>query len=185
MTGLNSITDRIIADAEEQAAQKLAEAEARAAEIKKEYDAEKARVRDAAKKGKAQALADMRERHKARLADIERSELLAARREAAAELIAAAKERIINMPDAEYGDCLAAIFKAQCTDEPGEILLSKRDLERLGADFAKKLSDKLTLSGEYAPSDGFIIRYGRVEQNCTIDELFRDKESELFDIACK
>ena len=36
-----------------------------------------------------------------------------------------------------------------------------------------------------APSKGFIVRHGRVYVNCTIEAIFREKESELYDIAAK
>jgi hypothetical protein len=49
--------------------------------------------------------------------------------------------------------------------------------------FVASLSDTLTLSKEDAPSRGFILRRGRVEQNCTIDAIFEDMKNRLADIV--
>lgn len=183
--GLEKITERIIFDARAEADEIIAEARIAAEKILARAKCDAKRLAADEKKAAEQRLDALRERHSARLADIERSSILAARRAAGEKVIAEARAHIENMPNAEYADFIRAVFNAQCPDAQGEILFSARDLDRLGTDFAESLSDKLTLSHDRTPTDGFIVKSGRIEHNCTLDALFRAKNAELFDIVCR
>lgn len=183
--GLEKITERIIFDARAEADEIIAEARIAAEKILACAKCDAKRLAADEKKAAAQRLNALCERHSARLADIERSSLLAARRAAGETIIAEARAHIENMSNTEYADFIRAVFNAQCPDAQGEILFSARDLDRLGTDFAESLSDKLTLSQDRAPTDGFIVKSGRIEHNCTLDALFHAKKSELFDIVCR
>ena len=184
MTGLDLITDNIISEAKKNADEKISKAKAVVDEImaqcKSEIDKEQqnADVRKNAEK------ASYEERAKAERKSFLREKLLETERKAAAELILMAKEKILSMPKDEYFKLLSDIYKNLNDDGQGEILLSKEDKAIMPEDFVKSLSPDLKLIDEDAPSRGFIIRHGRVEQNCTIDAIFRERESEFYDIAC-
>lgn len=183
--GLEKITERIIFDAQAEADKIIAEARKNSEEILARAKCDAERLAAEEKKAAAQRLDALCERHSASLADIERSLILSARRAAAEKVISEARAHIENMPNAEYADFIRAVFNAQCPDAQGEILFSERDLDRLGTAFAESLSDGLVLSKKRSPTDGFIVKSGRIEQNCTLDALFRAKKDELFDIACR
>lgn len=184
MTGLDLITDSIISEAKKTADEKLKKAKNTADEIIAQYKSEIEDQKQALKQQLDAQTTSYEERGKAEQKSYLREKLLETERKAAAELISIAKEKIFSMPKDEYFKLLSDIYKNLHDDGQGEILLSKEDKDIMPKDFIKSLSSDLKLIDEDAPSRGFIIRHGRVEQNCTIDAIFRERESELYDIAC-
>ena len=134
---------------------------------------------------RSNAVDGLKERKEAEKDAYLREMLLKTEREAAEALIKEAKDRILNMQKDEYFAYLAEIYKNQNDEEGGELLLYKEDRDNMPDGFLESLGKNLTLSNDYAPSKGFIVRHGRVYVNCTIDAIFREKESELYDIASK
>ena len=70
--------------------------------------------------------------------------------------------------------------------QPGEIYFSAADLARLPADFDSRLEKAakgaLQRSSETRPIDGgFVLTYGGVEENCSIEALFYAAREELQD----
>ena len=60
------------------------------------------------------------------------------------------------------------------------MLLCERDLRRMPADFIDKLGYGVKVSPVPAPiEDGFILKYGEIEINCTFQALFAAAEQEL------
>lgn len=185
MAGLELITDTILAEAKEKADAKIAEVNERIAEINKEYAVEMENVKKREESARLDAVNALKERKKAEKEAYLREMLLKTERETAEELIKAAKNKILDMPKDEYFAYLAEIYKNQNDAEGGELLLYKEDRDNMPDGFLESLSKNLTLSNDYAPSKGFIVRHGRVYVNCTIEAIFREKESELYDIAAK
>ncbi len=182
MAGLEVITNAILAEAEKKAGKKIAEANKRIEEINNEYNAEIEKITESGKTARIDAVKTVWERYDAEKSAYEREMLLKTEREAAKEIIAEAKSRILNMPKNEYYTYLAEIYKNQNGTEGGELLLCKEDKESLPVGFIEGL-EGVTLSSDDAPSKGFIVKQGRVYINCTIDAIFRELESELYDIA--
>ena len=182
MAGLELITDAILSEAKKKADEKIAEAKNRIEEINSEYAAEIEKIAENGKTARADAIKTVGERFEAEKAAYEREMLLKTERETAKELIAEAKNRILTMPKAEYFAYLAEIFKNQGDIDGGELLLCKEDKENMPDGFLESLGG-ITLSEDDAPSKGFIVRCGRVYINCTIDAIFRELDSELYDIA--
>ena len=91
------------------------------------------------------------------------------------------------MPDKEYFDLLYQVFVNQNIQADGEILFSEKDKKRMPKDFTSRLNSasdggKITLSQETAGiENGFIVRCGKIEINCTIDSILEEKDSELRD----
>lgn len=185
MTGLEQITKSIIGEAQTEAEKKIAEVKTRIAEITAEYEQETARVMAEAEEKKKLAKKKAEENRAAALRAREREALLEMQNKTAEEIIAAAKEKILSLPEKEYFDLLAEIYKNNAEQGDAEILFSAEDKKRMPADFIARLNTicrEVTLSEEDAPSPGFIIRRGRVEQNCTIEAIFEDRKNELADI---
>ncbi len=186
MAGLELITDRIIRDAEKKAEQIYKKAEDNIRDIQEEYGAEIEKVKARSNDDIEAAKKREEERFFAELRAKRREAVLEAKNEAIESIIAEAKKRILSMPDDEYFDVLASIYAACAEDGDGEILFSKKDKSRISEEFIKrlcKIKGNVVLSKEDAPSEGFIIRYGRVEENCTIDAVFEDKYNKLADIV--
>ena len=182
MAGLEIITETILSEARKAADEKLAAANTRIDEINREYAAEIEKIKEDAKAERLEALKAAGERFEAERAAYEREMLLKTERETAEELVAEAKKRILDMPKDEYFAYLAEIYKNQ-NNEGGELLLCKEDRENMPEGFLEGLGGGITLSDDAAPSRGFVVRHGRVYINCTIDAIFRELESELYDIA--
>lgn len=183
MAGLELIVDAILSEAKGKADEKMAETNRRIEEINAEYSEEAKKVQESEKTARDMALAAFSERHEAEKAAYEREMLLKTERETAKELILEAKNKILNMPKDEYFAYLTEIYKNQNDEDGGELLLFKEDRENMPQNFLEGLGKSITLSDEEAPAKGFIVRHGRVYVNCTIDAIFREKESELYDIA--
>ena len=183
MAGLELITDTILSEARKKADAKLAEANKRIEEINKEYAAETDRVLENGKTERINAVNALKERMEAEKAAYMREMLLRTERKTAKELIDEAKNRILNMPKKEYFAFLAEIYKNQKDGEGGELLLCKEDRENMPEDFLQTLGGGIILSEDDARAKGFVVRQGRVYINCTIDAIFRELESELYDIV--
>ena len=84
----------------------------------------------------------------------------------------------------EYFEFLSKLLENNAEDEAGTIYFNEKDSSRIPESFKKKLSDKkLTLSDECVDIDGgFIIKYGKIDINCSISGIFEDKRNTLSDI---
>ena len=183
MAGLEVIVDAILSEAKEKADEKMAETKKRIDEINAEYAEEIANVQKRGEQSRKDGVSAFFERFGAEKAAYEREMLLKTERETAEELIKEAKNKILNMPKDEYFAYLAEIYKNQNDEDGGELLLSKEDRGNMPKGFLESLGKGLTLSESEADARGLIVKHGRVYVNCTIDAIFREKESELYDIA--
>lgn len=103
--------------------------------------------------------------------------------------IAAALDRLQAMPDAAYFETiLKMVDKYAPCGKDGEIKFSAEDLGRMPADFAARLNEKLagkanlTVSSEAVNiNGGFILAYGDVEENCSLDALAESSKEVLQD----
>ena len=121
------------------------------------------------------------------IARAESAGALAARRDALrvkTELIEAvlaeAKQRLKEAPAPLYFARLSELVNKHTRGEAGELLLGAADLSRLPADFASSLPANVRLSETPAAiEDGFILRFGDIEINCTFNALFAAAHDEL------
>ena len=181
MNGIDRITDRIEADAREQAKAIIAEAEAKCAEIRKENE-KKAQERylQLIRNGTKDCESGLERRKSAAEMDAKKS-VLALKQDCVAEAFDMAKRRLADMPEDSYVGFLASLAASAAADGSGEIVLSARDRERCGkavleranaALAAKGLTPELTLAADSREiSGGLILRQGGVEVNCSIEAL--------------
>ena len=181
MNGIDRITDRIEADAREQAKAIIAEAEAKCAEIRKENE-KKAQERylQLIRNGTKDCESGLDRRKSAAEMDAKKS-VLALKQDCVAEAFDMAKRRLADMPEDSYVGFLASLAASAAADGSGEIVLSARDRERCGkavleranaALAAKGLTPALTLAADSREiSGGLILRQGGVEVNCSIEAL--------------
>lgn len=181
MNGIDRITDRIEADAREQAKAIIAEAEAKCAEIRKENE-KKAQERylELIRNGTKDCESGLERRKSAAEMDAKKS-VLALKQDCVAEAFDMAKRRLADMPEDSYVGFLASLAASAAADGSGEIVLSARDRERCGkavleranaALAAKGLTPALTLAADSREiSGGLILRQGGVEINCSIEAL--------------
>lgn len=181
MNGIDRITDRIEADAREQAKAIIAEAEAKCAEIRKENE-KKAQERylQLIRNGTKDCESGLERRKSAAEMDAKKS-VLALKQDYVAEAFDMAKRRLADMPEDSYVGFLASLAASAAADGSGEIVLSACDRERCGkavleranaALAAKGLTPALTLAADSREiSGGLILRQGGVEVNCSIEAL--------------
>ena len=181
MNGIDRITDRIEADAREQAKAIIAEAEAKCAEIRKENE-KKAQERylELIRNGTKDCESGLERRKSAAEMDAKKS-VLALKQDCVAEAFDMAKRRLADMPEDSYVGFLASLAASAAADGSGEIVLSARDRERCGKAVleranavlaAKGLTPALTLAADSREiSGGLILRQGGVEVNCSIEAL--------------
>ena len=188
MGGLDKITEHIINNAKKSASEIIDEAKRKADEIKRLSDAEKERltvengekIKTECEKIMQMAASADRQNEKQAILDVKNFVIKS--------IIKESEDRITAMEKTEYLEFLKNILKNSLTGEKGEILFSSDDKKLIDNDFIaeiKKISDgALEVSDEAAQIDkGFIIRYGKIEQNCSVRSIIEDKYSELTDLV--
>lgn len=190
MTGLEKIIGRIESDSADKCKSIIADANAKAERILKDAQAECDRINESVlaeiktSGERAKELAESSAHQKSN------QTLLAAKIEAINEAIANASLAIKNLPDDKYFSALTALAVSNAMPGNGVMRLSKGDLERLPEGFEKNINSKLegrtiSVSGDPAGiSDGFILVYGDIEINCTVDALIEEKRDELKEKIC-
>lgn len=187
MGGLEKITEHIINNAKKSADEIILAANQKAEEIKKILGEEVRRltvendlkIKDECEKIKQMADAQIRQN--------ERQSVLDTKNRVIKEIIKSAEEKIVNMQKDDYREFIKTILKNSMTGEKGEILFAKADANLIDEEFItdcdKITNGMLEFSGETASIEkGFIIRYGKTEQNCSIKGIIEDKYSELTDL---
>ena len=189
MNGIEKITGRIEADAQEQAKAIAAEAEARCAEIRADYDKQAqdqywARVRDGVK------ACEDRVQRMGRLAEMEaRKSVLALKQEMVDAAFAAALDKICTMPQADYVAYLAKLAAQAATTGTETLVFNAKDQAACGQAVADAANALLAQQGKQARLTvssatrdlraGFVLQQGDIEVNCAVlhENLI---ESELF-----
>ena len=186
MNGIEKITGRIAADAQQEIAAMKAKAEAEASEIKKQYaqraDQETKLILERGRKD-----ADEREERLASVAQLEARKLtLAAKQQVLEETFALALDKLLNLPEKEYIQLLANLIVKASQNGSEQVIFSQKDRPRYGKQAVGRanelLGDKghLTLSADCRPiQGGFILSDGDVEVNCTFETLVRLQRREL------
>lgn len=191
MTGLESILNQIASDGQKEAEEQLSAARAKAAEITEKAKAEGAeKVRAALKDGERRAQ-EIRDRAQSAAELEQRNQMLVFKQELIGEAVEAARESLENAPDKEYFEILLTLYKRFAQEGRGEMLLNKRDIDRLPDDFLARMRKavpgaEVTISPKPRQvENGFLLVYGGVDINCTFRAIFEDAYEELRDAAGK
>ena len=183
MNGIEKITQRIAADAREDADAILTQAQADADVVTARYQAEADQLTEQIlAKGKTQA-----EERRSRLrsaAEMERRhQLLAVKQEVLDKAFELALDKLRSLPEEAYIDLLAKLTVKASSTGSEQLILSKTDRARYGVKVATKANKllaqagrtaKLTLSQESRDfQGGLLVADGDVEVNCTFETLVR------------
>lgn len=189
MAGLDKIINQILEEANNSAESKLqaAREEAEAVLAKAREEAAKETEKIAARA--AVDVKSLEDRMKSSADLSRRTAILQTKQEMIAGVLAKAYEAFCNKTDAEYFETIKGMLKKFALAEEGEIIFSKKDLERMPAGFegeiqsiAEEKGGKLTLSKESRQMEGgFVLVYGGIEENCTFKALFDSQKDELQD----
>ncbi len=186
MTGLEKIIKQIQDEAEASAAKVIAEAQAKAQEIRAKAQEDAQSKRAAIEEQTAHEVEMIASSAKSAASLAIRRAVLAAKQEVINGVIVKARESILSLPDDEYFALILKMAQKYSLPQPGEAYFSQADLNRMPSDFAKKLEAAskggLAVAKQPRPIDGgFILVYGGVEENCSIEALFYAEQERLQD----
>ncbi len=191
MGGLTSITDSIIREAKYTADGFMAEAFEEKKVIAEKLEADKVRISEESAEKLQEDCMNLSKRIEAAADTEARQIMLAAKKSAIDAVIEKIKNELKNAGSAEYFAFLEKLAIKNREEAEGVMYLSKADTARMPADFEARVnkgmtSGRITIDKTGAEIDGgFIISYGRIDINCTIDGIFEDKKNEIADIINK
>lgn len=191
MTGLDKMKSQILDEAKAAADGKIAEAKAQAEELIRSANEEAARLAEGISRKSENDVANYNERLASAIDLQKRTKILAAKQDVIAGVLGKAHEKIDSMEAGEYFSMLLKMVEKYALPQDGEICFSAADLGRLPEGFeaeadkiARGKGGSLKLSGESKNiKNGFILVYGGIEENCTIDAMFDARRDELSDIV--
>ncbi len=174
MTGLEKIIEHIKQDSIEESNRIIAEAQAEIDEIAKAASEERNRLAHSLEEHSSSERDLIKSRGDSAAALTGRKMLLTAKQQIIDETLEAAKLHLLNLPDAEYFSYLERLIKKFSLGQDGEILFSAKDLKRIPAGFDTVLKqNSLKLSNETRNIEGgFVLLYGDIEENCSVEALF-------------
>lgn len=191
MTGLDRILETITSQGEDKIDKLLFEADSKAqriseqilSEAQKEYN----ETLEAAEKRKTRNTENARSSAKS----ISSRQILALKSEIIDEAADSAVEKIISMSDKDYFALMYRLVSSHLHSGKGVIVFNKRDKDRMPEDFLKKANSlkegaSLEVSDTCADiNGGFILIYGEIEENCSLDALRNEKRDEIRDEAAR
>ena len=191
MTGLDKMKSQILDEAKAAAEGKIAEAKAQAEEMIRNAKEDAAKQTESILHKSKNDVSNYQERLESSIDLQKRTKILAAKQEVIAGVLEKARAKVEAMEAGEYFSMLLKMVEKYALAQDGEICLCAADLARLPEGFeaevsriAKEKGGSLKLSGEGKQiKNGFILVYGGVEENCTINAMFDAKKDELSDIV--
>lgn len=193
MGGLDKIIEEIKDQANAEAGQILKEADEYCDEYMKEITDKVADEVEAFEKKEKSKRDLYDEKVKSGALFRERNEILKTKQQCINEVIKEAEYTICNLETKQYFDFLSKLFEANFDGTDGEMFFGKEDLERMPEEFKEKIKAiadnkgaKVNISDKTKKiKNGFILVYGEIEENCTIQSLFDEKSDALRDIVNK
>ena len=189
MTGLEKMKSQILDEAGKAADVKVAEAKAQAEELIQAARTEAAREAESISRKSEAEVANYKERAASSMDLQKRSRILEAKQAVIAEVLDKAYEKVSTMEKDEYFSMLLKLVGKYALAQDGEICFSAKDLERLPSGFEEQAGEiaagkggSLKVSRETRDiPNGFVLVYGGVEENCTLNAMFEAKRDELAD----
>ena len=180
MSGLDKIVSRLTEDTKKECEEILETARQKAAAAIAEAQTEgNALIRDAQKNGEELRFRAL-QRAEGQLRSDARRAHLASKVELVDEVIDEAKRSIRTLSVENYFRAMAALALSNKLEGVGEMRMSRNDLQRMPSDFIDQLGGRVRVSPVPADiEDGFILKYGDIEMNCTLDALFAAYRDEL------
>ena len=189
MAGVDKITQEILQEAKSGAQELLDEAKKKADAVTAKAREEAAQIVESGQK-EAQTLLSQQEERAHSSADMRMKQaILSAKQEVIDTIIGKAYEKLAGQDADGYFGMVVALLKKNIHKGEGVICFCEADLKRLPAGFDKvagKVASEAggSLSIDSVPAkiaNGFILKYGGVEENCTLDALFAQSKEALRD----
>lgn len=191
MTGLDKILETVTAQGDEKINKLLFEADSKAQAMSEQiYSAARAdceKTLDAAEKRRIRNIESARSAAKS----ISARQVLETKSRLIDEAAKSAKEKIISMKNEDYFSLMYRLLSSHLHSGKGVIVFNKRDRAAVDGSFLKKAASlregaSLELSDKCADiSGGFILIYGEIEENCSLEALENEKRDEIRDRAAE
>ena len=188
MNNIESITNKIAADAKALADQKLQEAQQEAQQVLKDYQAQADQLKAQAEAQAQKEASAIAERVDSQSALVRRNLMLQYKREAIEKAFDKALEQLCSMPADKQVELLSnAAAKYIAADT--EVILNKEDRAAFGQALVNKITEKLaaakkpfhTVLSETSGSmaGGMILAEGKIETNLSYEILVKNLRDEL------
>ena len=189
MSGLDKITARILEESAAKAKEITDEARQKAEAITADGQRRTAEECERINKKAEAVVLNTQDKGKTSAQLRHKQVLLAGRQELIHEVIDTARQELSSLNDAEYKEFIIGLFNRHLPGQAAELKLNAIDKARLGTDTLEALKAaasangaKLTVSDDPADiKNGFVLSYGGVEENCTIDALFDQSMDDMQD----
>ena len=190
MAGIDKIRDQILKKAETEKDALILEAQENAARIQESAQEEIRSLTQEIREKTEVKLKDMESRSAAAAEQKTRLTLLRTRQEVITGLMEDAKNAVRNLAPDQYFKILLKLLSANVQKNDGEIRFSKKDLSLLTDDVKKQINaiarekgGSLKIAQKPADiQDGFILVYGLIEENCSLDAVFQASKDDLTDL---
>lgn len=188
-TGLEKMLQQILEEANAIAKEKTDAAKAEAESIMAEAQKAASAV-ESENEAKIAALEHSSNEKANSSAQLKRRQVfLAMRQEIITDILNQAQQKLISMKTEEYFAYIEKMLKKYAQAKSGEICFNAKDLKRMPAEFetviaqaAKQNGGELTLSRQpVSITGGFILTYGGIEENCSVEAMFHTQKEMLAD----
>lgn len=191
MNGLEKIKEHILEDARRTADEILSRANDEKDSILEEARLQARKQGESISKNSDAGISAYREKIDSSIDLERRTRILSAKQDLIGGIIENAKRKFRDLPETEYFDMLKKLLECNIQSKDGKMFLSAKDLDRMPSGFevdiriiASARGAKLEISKEAMNIDGgFVLVYGGIEENCTIEALFEEKKDMISDIV--
>jgi V/A-type H+-transporting ATPase subunit E len=191
MAGVDNIVKEILQEAETAAGALLNEAKENADKIIRDGAKADEKASEAAKAKAEKAVADLASRAVSQCALRKRQALLKAKQEIIDEVVHKAYMKLSTQDTDAYFSMVKTLVQKNVRAGEGKVCFSETDLKAVPAGFAedldkiaKEAGGTLTVSPDPVKiRSGFILSYGGIEENCSLDAIFAGKADTLRDLA--
>ena len=193
MAGIEKITNQINLEAEKEAAGIIAAAEEAAKKLISKTEEECSAIKADADEKTGKKLATEAKKTQSQCEQAEKLIMLEAKQEIIDSVLGKAKEKILLQDTNDYFDTLLKLLDKQSLADKGVMFLNEKDLARIPDGFEKSANEVATKNGGMLEiskdtvniDGGFILKYGNIEINSSIDALFEENKDELIDVVNK
>ncbi|MBO4863954.1 MAG: V-type ATP synthase subunit E [Eubacterium sp.] len=191
MAGIDNITKVIAQDAEVESASIISAAEKAAEEARAKATGEADQLKLSAKEKLDRKIAAERKKIESQSEHIEKLKMLETKQTIIEDTLKKAKDKLLGYDDAAYFETLLGLLEKVVQADKGTLLLSEKDLGRIPADFESKVNAVATKKGGMLDiskqaadiNGGFILNYGDIEINSSLDAVFDENKEKLVDIV--
>lgn len=193
MAGIEKITNEINLEAKEEAAQIISSAEEAAKKLLAKTEEECAAIRAEADEKLGKKLSAEDKKTQSQCEQVEKLIILKTKQDIIDSVINKAKNKLLLQDSDEYFNTLLKLLEKQAQADKGILFLNQKDLARIPVDFVTSAAEIAAKNGgelEFSktPVDidgGFVLKYGNIEINSSIEAIFDENVDELVDVCSK